>query len=107
MKGKFKTPYYAVIFSSKRTLTEEGYAETATEMVELAEKQSGYLGIESYREGNGKGVTISYWKSMEDIKVWKSNLAHAKAQKSGKEKWYENYTVRICKVEKEYSFEAE
>ena len=51
-------PYYAVIFSSHRTDGDNGYAEMAERMVELAAKQPGYLGIESAREN--LGITVSY-----------------------------------------------
>lgn len=96
-------PYYAVIFTSKRTEVDDNYSETSTKLVELAQLQEGFLGIESAR--NEIGITVSYWKTLEDIKNWKQNLDHLDAQKQGVSKWYENYTVRIALVEKEYSFE--
>ena len=96
-------PYYAVIFTSKRTEIDENYSEMAMKMVELAQLQESFLGVESAR--NEIGITVSYWKTLEDIKNWKQNLNHLDAQKLGVSKWYENYTVRIALVEKEYSFE--
>ena len=32
------------------------------------------------------------------------NERHAEAKSGGKESWYENFSVRICKVEREYEF---
>jgi heme-degrading monooxygenase HmoA len=96
-------PYYAVIFTSKRTEVDENYSDIATKLVELAQIQDGFLGIESAR--NEIGITVSYWKSLEAIKNWKQNLDHLDAQQLGVSKWYGNYTVRIALVEKEYSFE--
>ena len=96
------TPYYAVIFTNLRTDVEEGYAEMAQQMEELAAKQPGYLGIESVR--NGLGITVSYWDSLESIKNWKAQSDHLLAQKYGREKWYSFYKTRICKVEREYEF---
>lgn len=95
-------PYYAVIFTSTRTSVDEGYAEMATQMVELAQQQEGFLGVESAR--NEVGITVSYWRDLESIKNWKNNLDHIDAQLKGRSKWYENYTVRIALVEREYSF---
>jgi len=95
-------PYYAVIFTSLRTEGDNGYGSMAEEMDELAKQQEGYLGIESAR--NDLGITISYWRSIEDIKNWKANTRHLLAQKQGREKWYEQYKVRICKVERDYGF---
>ncbi|KXF82273.1 antibiotic biosynthesis monooxygenase family protein [Enterovibrio coralii] len=94
-------PYYAVIFSSIRTELDEGYGETAERMVELAEQQPGFLGVESAR--NGLGITVSYWKDLESIKQWKAHVEHIQAQKMGRNKWYAAFTTRIAKVEREYS----
>ncbi|CAG9623325.1 antibiotic biosynthesis monooxygenase family protein [Sutcliffiella rhizosphaerae] len=96
-------PYFSVIFTSQRTDGDNGYEKMAQLMVELAEKQPGFLGIESARD-NHLGITVSYWRSLEDIKLWKENSAHKIAQQKGKEEWYENYSVRICKVERDYFF---
>lgn len=93
-------PYYAVIFTSVRTEGDNGYAEMAEKMEELAKTQDGFLGIESAR--NEVGITVSYWTSLEAIKNWKTNSEHLLAQQYGKQKWYSFYKVRICKVEREY-----
>jgi len=97
-----KSNYYAVIFTSKKANNALGYEEMSIEMVSLVKKQPGFLGMDSAR--NEVGITVSYWDSIEAIKNWKENLQHQKAQKNGKEKWYSEYHVRICKVEREYSF---
>lgn len=95
--------YYAVIFTSTRTEIEEGYAEMAQKMEELAKQQEGFLGLESAR--NEIGITVSYWKDLESIKKWKQNVAHLEAQQKGRSDWYKSYTTRICLVERAYSFE--
>ncbi|MEN8187783.1 MAG: antibiotic biosynthesis monooxygenase [Bacteroidota bacterium] len=97
-----KTPYYAVIFSSLLSGNKNGYSEMAVRMEELAKDQKGFLGFESAREA--LGITVSYWKDLESIIVWKENLEHQKAQQKGKEVWYKSYKVRVCKVERDYGF---
>ena len=94
--------YYAVIFTSTRSKIEEGYAEMAEKMEQLAKQQPGFIGVESAR--NEIGITVSYWKSLEAIKNWKMNLDHLEAQQKGRSTWYKNYKVRIAKVEREYEF---
>jgi heme-degrading monooxygenase HmoA len=96
-------PYYAVIFTSVRTDGDHGYSEMAEAMDALAKTQPGYIGIESAREDIG--ITVSYWESLEAIAHWKSNSEHMLAQSKGISDWYKNYKVRICKVEREYSWE--
>ncbi len=95
-----KPPYYAVIFTNERTSVEEGYQSMAERMVELAQLQPGFLGVESVR--NGLGITVSYWQSLEAIQQWKNNGEHLQAQRLGHEKWYQHFSIRIAKVEREY-----
>jgi len=97
--------YYAVIFTSQRTEEDgEGYTKMAEVMDELAQKQPGFLRVESARNAEGKGITVSYWESLDAIQAWKENSKHLVAQQFGKEKWYKQYNVEICKVIKDYSF---
>jgi heme-degrading monooxygenase HmoA len=95
-------PYYAVIFTSLRTEGDNGYGAMSVEMERLAREQPGFLGVEAAREG--LGITVSYWESTEAIKNWKANARHLFAQQQGREKWYEHYKTRICKVERDYEF---
>ncbi len=95
-------PYYAVIFTTLRTHVDENYEETAHQMELLAKQQEGYLGIESARAK--VGITVSYWKSLEAISNWKNNLEHTVAREKGRAVWYQQYQLRICKVERDYGF---
>lgn len=95
-----KPPYYAVIFTSIRSQTDNGYNKMAEKMMILAQQQPGFLGVESAREG--VGITVSYWQNLQDIKHWKANTEHLQAQETGRKLWYETYRVRIAKVEKDY-----
>ncbi|WP_324024962.1 antibiotic biosynthesis monooxygenase [Maribacter sp. BPC-D8] len=97
-----KKPYYAVIFTSTRTAGDNGYGDMADFMEQLAKKQSGYIGIESAKQEIG--ITVSYWESLNAIHDWKQQADHLLAQKKGLSNWYDSYTVRICLVEREYSF---
>jgi heme-degrading monooxygenase HmoA len=96
-------PYYAVIFTSTRTEGDNGYGAMAGRMEELAKTQAGYLGFESAR--SGLGISVAYWRSLEDIAAWKRQVDHAEAQRRGRADWYTAYRIRICKVEREYGFE--
>src|SRR5262245_31378034 len=47
-------PYYAVIFTSKRTMADDrGYGTVAERMVDLGSRYEGFLGIESVRGADG------------------------------------------------------
>jgi heme-degrading monooxygenase HmoA len=96
-------PYFAVIFSSRRSAGDHGYAEAAARMVELAARQPGFLGIESARDDQGFGITVSYWDSLAAIAAWKAVGEHRAAQEQGRQAWYEHYEIRIAQVQRAYS----
>ncbi len=104
MKSNFE-PYYAVIFTSTRTEGDNGYNEMAELMEKLAKQQEGFLRIDSAR--SEVGITVSYWRNLDDIKNWKQQTDHILAQQEGRKNWYSWYNVRICKVEREYDFKKE
>jgi heme-degrading monooxygenase HmoA len=93
-------PYYAVIFTSLRTVGDKGYGDMAEKMLALAAQQPGFLGIESARASIG--ITVSYWASLEAIAHWKQQADHQFAQQLGREVWYSQFKVRIAKVERDY-----
>lgn len=96
-------PYYAVIFTSRLGLNDEGYDAMGDAMAKLAEHQPGYLGIESTRGNDRIGITVSYWKDEASILAWKNQIKHLSAQKNGIERWYEHYELRVAKVERSYN----
>ncbi|AYF87820.1 antibiotic biosynthesis monooxygenase [Pseudomonas sp. JS3066] len=95
-------PYYAVIFTSLRSETEQDYAATAERMLELAGDQPGFLGVESARGADGLGITVSYWRSEEDIRTWRLQAEHREAQRRGREEWYRAFRTRVAHVERDY-----
>jgi heme-degrading monooxygenase HmoA len=100
-------PYVAVIFTSRRTPAEDGYGETAGRMEALAREQPGFLGIESVRAiaGAGEstlGITVSYWATDEAARAWKRVAEHREAQRAGRDRFYEAYSVRVANVTRAY-----
>jgi heme-degrading monooxygenase HmoA len=78
-------PYYAVIFSSRRTPDDD----------------DGY-GLMAPRGEDGFGITVSYWSTAESIARWKQDAEHLVAQQLGKAAWYEHYELRVARVERAY-----
>ncbi|MDR0479117.1 MAG: antibiotic biosynthesis monooxygenase [Burkholderiaceae bacterium] len=93
-------PYYAVIFSSRRTPGDAGYARMAAHMMELAAGQPGFLGAESARDADGFGITVSYWANEQAIAAWRCHAEHRIAQEQGRARWYAHYALRVARVER-------
>jgi heme-degrading monooxygenase HmoA len=98
-------PYYAVIFTSQRTEGEQGYGEAAARMAELAALQPGYLGVESTRDETGLGITVSYWRTLDDISAWRREVEHSATRNQGRAQWYSHYELRVARVERAYGWD--
>ena len=99
-------PYYAVIFTSQKTSNDDAdYNQAAQRMSELAAVQPGYLGMEHVGEPTGAAITVSYWSDLESIRNWQRHAEHLQAQSNGREKWYQHYFLRVCRVERDAEFE--
>ena len=101
-------PYYAVIFTSKRA-ADDGRANgaMAQRMADLGSRYDGFLGLESACGADGLGITVSDWRDEAAILAWKRDTEHEKAQRGGRETWYERYEVRVARVERAYGFARE
>ena len=81
-----------------------GALENAKEGVLLGLQQEGDVESAS-GTSDGFGITVSYWRDLESIRKWKNVSEHAAAQRMGRDAFYENYRLRIARVEREYGFE--
>ncbi len=105
--GVISTDAYAVAFTSRRTGADaEGYGVMAERMVEVAASMPGFLGIESARDADGVGTTVSYGSSEAAIRDRQRHAEHVEAQRLGRERWYEAFELRICRVARARGFRA-
>jgi len=98
-----KPPYYCVVFTSiNADVDHTEHTAMYRQMVEVAQRYEGYLGIEPARNTDGTGVAAVYWKDEDSIRAFARDPEHLVAKKKGREIWYSHYFIRICKVEREY-----
>ncbi|MEY9873127.1 heme-degrading monooxygenase HmoA [Streptacidiphilus sp. MAP12-33] len=97
-------PYYAVIITTRLTDDVDGYAEMDRRMGELGRAQPGYLGRESMTNDKGEDLVVLYYADAESVAAWKAHPEHQEAQRLGRERWYDAYTVEVARVERGYSF---
>ena len=105
MSNPSREGQYAVIFPNQFSGEDaEGYRAMAERMVALAAEQPGCCGMDSARGPDGFGITVSYWDSLDAIKIWRDVAEHQEAQRLGREKWYDTFDLHVAKIEKSYSF---
>jgi len=93
---------YVVIFRARIRSFDAEYSAIAARMRELALSEFGCLEFQAVTEGKDE-VALSYWPSEESIRAWKAHPEHLLAQRSGRERWYESYTVQVAQIGREYS----
>jgi heme-degrading monooxygenase HmoA len=97
--------YFAVIFTTQRSLSgDDIYDMTADRMVFLAQRQPGFLGVESVRGDDGIGITVSYWVDRAAIAKWRQHAEHLAAQALGRQEFYYWYRIRVAEVVSERGF---
>ena len=100
--------YFAVIFTAQRSLRgDDIYDMTADRMVLLAQRQPGFLGVESVRGDDGISITVSYWVDRAAIANWRQHVEHLAAQELGRQEFYDWYRIRVAEVVSERSFIAD
>ncbi|MEG3092568.1 antibiotic biosynthesis monooxygenase family protein [Sphingomonas sp. PB1R3] len=102
-----RTSQIAVIFMSQRTGDDEpGYADAASAMDRLAAAQPGYRGVDSARDADGSGVTVSWWADEASALAWRAHPEHASIRERGRAGWYARYEVAVAKVGRSYGWSA-
>jgi len=92
---------YAVIFRARVAEVDDEYRQVAERMRQLAIEKYGCKGFTSVTEGDEE-IAISYWENEKQIKAWKNDAEHMRAQGKGRSKWYRSYHVQVVKVVREY-----
>lgn len=72
LADKLVPPYYAAIIENQPHATSDEPINTADRMVTLAVRRPGFLGLETGRAGDGRPVTVAYWRDLEDVEGWQS-----------------------------------
>jgi uncharacterized protein (DUF952 family) len=101
-------PLVAVIFSSRRrAFDDEGYAAAAARMEQLASQQPGFVGVESARNPDGSGITVSYWRTADDARAWGAVAEHRMTQELGRQRWYDSYALHVAEVVRSHAWQVE
>jgi heme-degrading monooxygenase HmoA len=87
----------------KPGLTED-YNAAVQRMSELAETMPGYISHKTFFAQDGERCTIVEFGHEEGLRTWRTNAEHLAAQKNAKLKYYTDYSVQVCTLERESRF---
>ncbi len=80
------------------------YMKMAAKMTELARSMPGYVSHKGFAAEDGERVTIVEFESEETHRAWAEHPAHRKAQQLGRECFYSEFSIHVCKALRSSSF---
>jgi len=80
------------------------YVALAQRMNELAQTMPGYISHKGFLADDGERVTIVEFAHEEGMRAWRTNPEHLAAQKLARQKFYSEYHIQVCTVERESKF---
>jgi heme-degrading monooxygenase HmoA len=84
----------------------EEYDAAAARMNELARTMPGYVSHKAYYAEDGERCTIVEFEHEEGPRAWRTNPEHRAAQKMARERYYTEYHIQVCTLDRESKFEA-
>ena len=81
--------------------------EGTPKMKEIASAMPGYLGHKGFVAEDGERCTIVEFESEETHRAWAEHPGHRKAQQLGRERFYSEFSIHVCKPLKSNSFRLE
>jgi Uncharacterized enzyme involved in biosynthesis of extracellular polysaccharides len=96
---------YVVIFRARVRTYDDEYEQVALRMRDLALSEFGCLAFHAVAE-NGEEIALSYWPDEASIAAWKNHPEHVLAQRVGRERWYESYSVEVAQIARAYKVPA-
>ena len=80
------------------------YVEWVAKMNALARTMPGYVSHKGFTAEDGERCTIVEFASEEAHRAWAEHPEHRAAQKLGRQKFYSEYSIHICKALRSNSF---
>ena len=81
------------------------YAAAVARMNELAQTMPGYVSHKTYYAEDGERCTIVV-RARRRPGAWRTNPEHRAAQKMARERYYTEYHIQVCTLDRESKFTA-
>ena len=83
------------------------YIALVDRMNELAKTMPGYISHKGYFAEDGERMTIVEFEHEAGLRAWRTNPEHVAAQKLARAKYYTDYHIQVCTLDRESKFKAE
>jgi heme-degrading monooxygenase HmoA len=96
------------VFRSRlKPAVKDEYEALVERMNVLARTMPGYISHTGYSGADGERCTIVEFEHEEGLRAWRTNPEHVAAQKLARQKYYTEYHVQVCTLDRESKFKAQ
>ena len=82
------------------------YLALVDKIAAIARTMPGYVSHKGFFAGDGERVTIVEFEHEEGMRAWRTNPEHLAAQKLARARYYTEYHVQVCRLDRESKFKA-
>ena len=76
--------------------------EHQAEYSQMAERMPGFVSIKTFSAPDGERVSIVEFESEAAHTAWREHPEHRIAQRLGRERFYSEFRIQVCRVERDY-----
>jgi heme-degrading monooxygenase HmoA len=76
-------------------------------MAAIARTMPGFVSEKDFFAEDGERVTIVEFEHAEGLHAWRTNPEHRAAQKLARERYYTEYHIQVCTLDRVSKFKAE
>lgn len=76
----------------------------ADEMLEIARAMPGFLSYKVYKAEDGERCSIIEFESPDHLRAWREHPDHRAAQRLGRQRFYQEYTLHVAEPTRESRF---
>jgi heme-degrading monooxygenase HmoA len=96
------------VFRSRlRPGVRDEYVALVDRIARIAETMPGYVSHKGFFADDGERVTIVEFEHAEGLRAWRLNPEHIAAQRLARTKYYTEYSVQVCTLDRESKFKAQ
>jgi heme-degrading monooxygenase HmoA len=94
----------AVFRSRLRSEHADEFQRLAGRMLQIAQSMPGFISYKVFAAADGERCSIIEFASPELLQAWREHPEHREAQRLGRERFYEEYTLQVSDAARESRF---
>jgi heme-degrading monooxygenase HmoA len=95
----------AVFRSRLRSEHADEFQRLADRMLQIAQSMPGFISYKVYAAADGERCSIIEFESPELLRAWREHPEHREAQRLGRARFYDGYTLQVSEPARESRFE--